>query len=116
MTLHAGLKFLRNVDILQDNNTTSKLGRSLVVYFQTRKRQMLHNPVFQTTQGKWHTVQNRSAMTLLCCYGDLQSVDENFMDVVIHLTSLLEHLQSYEKGMNISLCKPPNAFIGRRKS
>jgi hypothetical protein len=114
MTPHAGLKFLRNVDILQDN-TASKFGRLLIVYFQTRNRQNLHNPLFQTTQEKWHAVQNRSAMTLLCGYGDLQAVDENFIDK-IHLTSLLEHRRSYEKRMNITLCRPRNAFVGQQKS
>jgi len=96
MTPHVGLKFLRNVDILQDN-TASKLGRPLPVYFQTRKRDNLHAPLFQTTRKKWLAVQNRSAVTVFCSYGDLQAVDENFMGMVIHLTSLLEHRRSYEK-------------------
>jgi hypothetical protein len=94
MTRHAGLRFLRNFDILQDN-TASNLDRSLAVYFQTRNLQNLHTPLFQTTQGKWHGIQNRSAVTVLCGYGDLQAVDENFMDMVILLTPLLGHQRSY---------------------
>jgi len=89
-------QFLRNFDILQDN-TASNLGRSLAVYFQTRNLQNLHTPLFQTTQEKWHAIQNRSAVTVLGGYGVLQAVDENFMDKVILLTSLLEHQRSYEK-------------------
>jgi hypothetical protein len=96
MTLHEGLIFLRNVGILQ-YNTASKLGRSLALYFQTRNRQNLHTPLLQTTQKKWHAVQNRSAVKLLCGYGDLHDVDENFLDILIHLTSLLEHRRSCKK-------------------
>jgi hypothetical protein len=36
-------------------------------------------------------------VTLLCGYGDLKAVDENFMDMVVHLAPLLELRRSYEK-------------------
>lgn len=74
MTLHSGLKFLRKVDILQDNNTASKLGRSLAVYFQTRNRQSLHTPLFQATQEKWHTVRKQiSGDTVVRVWGSAGS-------------------------------------------